>query len=43
MLLRFIDQVFPWVVKGDYWETGMNVCYVTFESYPVCVEHVSPN
>lgn len=30
------------MVKGDYWEIGMSVHYVTFESYPVCREDVSP-
>lgn len=43
MSLCFIDQAFPQVVKGDYWEIGMNVHYVSFESYPVCREDVSPD
>lgn len=43
MSLRFIDQAFPQVVKGDYCEIGMNVHYVTFESYPVLGEDVSPD
>lgn len=42
MSLGFIGQAFPRVLKRDYWEIGMNVHDVTFESHPVRAGDVSP-